>query len=162
MSTAADRLPDFTIVATPAEGMDHWIDPPAGLAAVRPVLAVDRRGCFRYCSAQVLVAAEAVAFLPVMAEGATAAQRKAAIAYLRGAFDEYHPGCDGIDYSCAADRVVAERHPKTGDVLTFRDGYTALLNRWRPYGARPSWPAVRRWGRGPRVYARLLKLAAAV
>jgi hypothetical protein len=162
MSTAADRLPDFAIVLAPAEGLRDWINPPAGLVGARPVLAVDRRGCFRWCSAQVLAAAEAVAFLPVMAEGATAEQRREAIRYLRKGVDDIDVGAEGIDYSCDAGAVVAERHPKTGDVLTFRDGYTVLLPRWRPYGARPSWPAVRRWGRGPRTYARLLKLAAAV
>lgn len=161
MSTA-DRHPDFAVILAPAEGLRDWINPPAGLAAVRPVLAVDRRGCFRWCSAQVLVAAEAVAFLPVMAEGATAADEAAAVAYLRGAFDGYNPGCDGFDYTTAADRVVAERWERTGDVATFRDGYTVLLNRWRPYGQPSSWPAVRRWGRGPRTYARLRRLAAAL
>lgn len=161
MSTAADRLPDFAVILAPAEGLRDWINPPAGLAAVRPVLAVDRRGCFRYCSPEVLTAAEAVAFLPIMAEGATAAD-EAAADYLRGAFDGYNPGREGIDYTTAADRVVAERWERTGDIAAFAPAYRVLLNRWRPYGQPSSWPAVRRWGRGPRTYARLRRLAAAL
>lgn len=161
MSTA-DRRPDFAVILAPAEGLRDWINPPAGLAAVRPVLAVDRRGCFRYCSPQVLIAAEAVAFLPVMAEGATAEQRREAIRYLREGMADLRPDREGIDYPVPADHVVAERRGEYGDIATFTPAYPVLLPRWRPYGASPSWPAVRRWGRGPRVYARLLKLAAAV
>lgn len=162
MSTAADRLPDFAIVLAPAEGRRDWINPPPGLVGVRPVLAVDRRGCFRYCSPEVLVAAEAIAFLPVMAEGATAADEAAAVAYLRGALEGYDPDHAWIDYTTAADRVVAARRERTGDIATFAPAYRVLLNRWRPYGQPSSWPAVRRWGRGPRTYARLRRLAAAL
>lgn len=161
MSTAADRLPDFAVILAPAEGKHYWINPPAGLVGVRPVLAVDRRGCFRYCSPEVLIAAEAISFLPVMAEGATAAEEAAAVAYLRGAFDGYNPGCDGFDYPVSADRAVASRRERTGDIAAFAPAYRVILNRWRPYGMPASWPAVRRWGRGPRVYARLRRLAAA-
>lgn len=160
--TAADRLPDFAIVLAPAESADGWPVPPPGLVGVRPVLAVDRRGCFRWCSPEVLTAAEVVAYLPVMGEGSTAEQRKAAAEYLLRAVSGLHPDREGIDMAIPADRVVAERRKGTHDIAAFTPAYPVLLNRWRPYGARPSWPAVRRWGRGPRTYARLLKLAAAV
>lgn len=123
------------------------------------MLAVDRRGCWRGCSQEVLVAAEAVAFIPIMDEAATSEQRQEAIRYLRAGMAGLDR--DGLDYPIPANRVVAERRGAHGDVATFRDGYPVLIDRWRPYGERPSWSAVRWWGRGPRTYARLVRLAGA-
>ncbi len=152
-----DRLA-FAIVLTPPEDIGEWHNPPAGLVGVRPVAAINRHGCFRYCSPQVLVSGAIIGFLPIMAEGATRSEYATAREYLR---DALRSDFDRIDYDVSADKVVRERHPKTGEIVTFTDDYPVLIPVWRPYGSRPSWPGVYLWARGPRVYSRLERLAAA-
>lgn len=159
--SAALRKPrlELAIVLTPPEGIEDWNNVPNGLVGVQPVAAIDRGGCFRYCSPQLLVSGVILAFLPIMAEGATRAETVAACEYLRAALRSNE---DRINYDVSADRVVAERHPKTGNIVSFTADHPVLIPAWRPYGARPSWPGVYLWARGPRVYSRLRRLAAAV
>jgi hypothetical protein len=148
----------FAIVLTPPEDIREWNNPPAGLVGVRPVAAINRHGCFRYCSPQVLVSGAIIAFLPIMAESATRSDYITAQGYLR---DALRSDSDRIDYDVSADKVVKERHPETGEIVTFTDDHPVLIPVWRPYGSRPSWPGVYLWARGPRVYSRLERLAAA-
>ena len=158
--SAALRKPrlELAIVLTPPEGIEDWNNVPNGLIGVQPVAAIDRGGCFRYCSPQVLVSGVILAFLPIMAEGATPAETAAACEYLRKALQSDE---DRINYDVSADRVVAERHPETGKIVSFTANHPVLISVWRPYGSRPSWPGVYLWARGPRVYSRLRRLAAA-